>query len=160
MPDTSTAVGVREARLARLVEMCRPYDAEELSLDGRPSRFLLIEEERPTGRFAFSTHETLAAAARYWDANGDTEYWELHGVVDLDTGLRYSGETTTTLTADPNAAPKITDAMLTVDSSPTDSAAPGDVLDQVHAILTSSRAADDVLGDLADLLTSCGRPVN
>lgn len=157
MSDTCTT-SVREVRLARLVEMCQPYDAEELSLDGPPARFLLVEEERPTGRFAFSTHETLDAAARYWDAYGDTEYWNLHGIIDLDTDRRYIGETTTTFTADPNGAPKITDAMLGADT-PAGPTTVDDVLDQVHAIVAGSGAASQ-LGDLADFLAGHGRPVN
>ena len=163
-----TAAGnTRTERLQQLVDHLHPA-GDDTSLDSSdPDRYLLVEKSGNTGELWFTLHPSLGYAATYWAGQEYPEQWSPQGVIDLDTGVRYSADISVTFTADPGAIPQIDNALLDVGPAAIVTAAPGEtaepdaeaVLEQIHGILTSNPdgAGADELMEIANVLTATGR---
>lgn len=58
-----------------------------------PGQFLLIEVEIDTGGAYITTHGSPEDAATYHDTQECPQYWSVDGLIDLDTGTRFSSNT-------------------------------------------------------------------
>ena len=70
------------------------------SLPDASGQYLLIQQSSIDGSYWLSTHDTPQQAGEYVDAEEYCGDWAIKALFDLDTGARYSAQTTTTFKRD------------------------------------------------------------